>query len=279
MAEAFNDIRVFRIAETKVNEGAVRRWLLDMGANEFESELDNYLYDHGGVTDPALLVAMAAKQCYMAFQPSLNPNLTRVRKDMVEYLDNVLKQAHGSVLEHAVFTYAINGCSRVFTGEMNRHRAGVGISERSMRYVRYENISYWMPECFRDAEGDSPELLHKKYKSRTVLQHAFGEQEKYMADFVHIWRDELTSNNFHTKKVLTSAFRRVIGMGIATGGVWTLNARALRHVLALRTAPGAEEEIVNVCMQIGRDMIQAVPELFGDFQEKDGSLVPVYWKV
>jgi thymidylate synthase (FAD) len=277
MAESFNDIRVFRIAETKVNQQAVKLWLQDMKADEFLDEYEGGMHDD--VTDPAFLVALAAKQCYMAFQPSLNPNLTKVRKDMVEYLENVLKQAHGSVLEHAVFTYAINGCSRVFTGEMNRHRAGVGISERSMRYVRYDNIDFWMPECFREAPDDTPELREKKLGSRMTLLNAFDYQENMMASFAAIWKDELAGTDFHTKKVLTSAFRRGIGMGIATGGVWTLNARALRHVLALRTAPGAEEEIVHVCMKIGRDMIEAVPELFGDFNEKNGSLVPTYWKV
>jgi thymidylate synthase (FAD) len=275
MAEAFNDIRVFRIAETKVNHERVQLWLRDLGADQFVDEYDL----HAGVSDPAMLVAMAAKQCYMAFQPSLNPNLTKVRRDMVEYLDNVLKQAHGSVLEHAVFTYAINGCSRVFTGEMNRHRAGVGVSERSMRYVRYDKIEFWMPECFREDPSDSLLLAEKKADSREVLQKQFTQQENAMEHFASIWKEELASTDFHTKKVLTSAFRRVIGMGIATGGVWTLNARALRHVLALRTAPGAEEEIVHVCMKIGRDMIEACPELFGDFQEKNGSLVPAYWKV
>lgn len=277
MAESFNEIRVFRIAETKVNSDAVAAWLTDLGANEFlESYYDG---DYDEISDPAMLVALAAKQCYMAFQPSLNPNLTKVRKDMVDYLDNVLKQQHGSVLEHAVFTYAVNGCSRVFTGEMNRHRAGVGISERSMRYVRYENIEFWMPECFRDKEGDSYDLRMKKMRSRDELQIAFKGQEVMMKEFADIWKEELAGTDFHTKKVLTSAFRRGIGMGIATGGVWTLNARALRHVLALRTSPGAEEEIVHVCMKIGRDMIEHCPELFGDFNEQNGSLVPAYWKV
>ena len=277
MAESFNDIRVFRIAQTQVNSEAVADWLKDLGADEFLNEYQNGAHDE--VSDPAFLVALAAKQCYMAFQPSLNPNLTKVRKDMVEYLDNVLRQAHGSVLEHAVFTYAINGCSRVFTGEMNRHRAGVGISERSMRYVRYENISYWMPECFRPTDADTSDMYAKKASSRALLLRQFSQQEAAMAEFASIWADELKGNDFHTKKVLTSAFRRVIGMGIATGGVWTLNARALRHVLALRTAEGAEEEIVHVCMKIGRDMIEAYPELFGDFEEVGGSLKPMYWKV
>lgn len=275
MAEAFNDIRVFCIAQTKVNREAVEAWLRDMGADQFLAEdLPNY-YDE--ISDPALLVAMAAKQCYMAFQPSLNPNLTRVRRDMVEYLDNVLKQRHGSVLEHAVFTFGINGCSRVFTGENNRHRAGMGISERSMRYVRYENIQFWMPGCFRE-EGEigTPE---QRERSRLLLKEEFESQERAMRLFAAIWEPQLASNNFHVKKVLTSAFRRVIGMGTATGGVWSLNLRALRHVIASRTEEGAEEEIVHVYKKVGRHMIAAVPELFGDFTEQNGVLVPAYWKV
>lgn len=277
MASSFNDIRVFCIAQTQVNPEAVVAWLGDLGADEFIS--DYMLGEYAEISDPAMLVALAAKQCYMAFQPSLNPNLTKVRKDMVAYLDNILKQGHGSVLEHSVFTFAINGCSRVFTGEMNRHRAGVGISERSMRYVRYENIEFWMPECFRDVEGDSKELRSKKADSRAVLQTQFAIQEAAMGQFARVWAEELASNNFHVKKVLTSAFRRVIGMGIATGGVWTLNLRALRHVIAMRTSEGAEEEIVHVVKKIGKHMIAAVPDLFRDFKEVNGALVPEYWKV
>jgi len=274
MAESFDQIRVFRIAKSVVDREQVRAWLDDLGANEF------VIPDEETVSDPALLVALAAKQCYMAFQPGLNPNVNKVRKDMVEYLDNVLKQGHGSVLEHAVYTFGVNGCSRVFSGEMNRHRVGCAISERSMRYVRYENITYWMPECFRDADGDDLLTLHKKKESRMVLKAQFENQEIAMASFAKIWKEELDpSSAFHAKKVLTSAFRRVIGMGIATGGVWSLNMRALRHVIALRTDESAEEEIAHVCMKMGKLMLAEVPELFKDFKEVNGALVPEHWKV
>ena len=274
MATSFNEITVRVLARTQVDRVAVREWLDEMGADEFEIPSED------AVSDPALLVALAAKQCYMAFQPGLNPNVNKVRSDMVEYLDNVLKQKHGSVMEHSVLTFAINGCSRVFTGELNRHRAGVGISERSMRYIRYTDIKFWMPECFRDAEGDSADMTYKKRESREILTDQFQNQERMMHKFALIWADELApKSTFHAKKVLTSAFRRGIGMGIATGGVWTLNLRALRHVIALRTDAGAEEEIVHVFKKVGKIMIKEVPELFGDFKEIDGSLVPEYWKV
>ncbi|MEK7604420.1 MAG: FAD-dependent thymidylate synthase [Patescibacteria group bacterium] len=274
MATSFNEISVHVLARTVVDREVVRAWLDEMGADEFEIPSEE------AVTDPALLVALAAKQCYMAFQPGLNPNVNKVRSDMVDYLDNVLKQRHGSVLEHAVFTLGINGCSRVFTGEMNRHRAGVGISERSMRYIRYTNIRFWMPECFRAVESDSPEIADKKTRSRTLLAEQFASQERMMSTFAHIWQEELApTSTFHAKKVLTSAFRRGIGMGIATGGVWSLNLRALRHVVALRTDAGAEEEIAHVLRKVGEIMIAQVPELFQDFKLVNGSMVPEYEKV
>jgi thymidylate synthase (FAD) len=276
MAKSFNEIRVFRIAHTVVDREAVRAWLDDLGADEFEIPSEETVHD------PALLVALAAKQCYMAFQAGLNPNVNKVRKDMVDYLDNVLKQKHGSVIEHATFTFAINGCSRVFTGEMNRHRAGVAISERSMRYIRYtaEDISFWMPNCFREEDQDSIEIKEKKALSRKLLENMFTNQGEAMEEFAEIWEKELApESTFHLKKVLTSAFRRCVGMGIATGGVWTLNLRALRHTIALRTDPSAEEEIVHIFKKIGAIMLKELPEIFGDFKEKNGALVPKYWKV
>lgn len=274
MSESFNEIYVDCIARTIVDRAAVSRWLEHIGAIGFE------LPQEEAVSDPALLVALAAKRCYMSFQPGLNPNVNKVRTDMVEYLDNVLKQKHGSVLEHAVFTFVIEGASRVFTGEMNRHRVGVGISEGSMRYIRYDNIRYWMPECFRAKAEDTNALAVKKQRSRQIMEVMFDNMEGAMDEFAEVWKEELApESTFHAKKVLTSAFRRVIGMGIATGGAWTLNVRALRHIIALRTDPSAEEEIVHVFRKVGAYMIANLPELFRDFKSVNGALVPEYWKV
>lgn len=276
MARSFNNIAVFPIAQTTANREEVDRWLTYIGVDK---DVVIELLE-SGTPDPALIVALAAKQCYLSFQPGLNPNITKVRRDMVEYLDNVLKQKHGSVFEHATFTFAIEGCSRVFTGEMNRHRAGVAISERSMRYVRYDNITYWLPECFRPKEGDSQVIVDKKNASQVILQRAFDHMQDTMKAFNQVWAEELSpESTFHAKKTLTSAFRRAIGMGIATGGIWTLNLRALRHVIALRTDSAAEEEIVHVCRKIGHHMMLSLPEIFGDFRDIGGVLIPDYWKV
>lgn len=275
MPQALKDVYVKCIAKTTVDREAVRDWLDHIGATEFEiPPLEQ-------VADPALLVALAAKQCYMSFQPGLNPNVNAIRKDMVDYLDNVLKQKHGSVLQHAVFTFAVEGCSRVFTAEMNRHAVGVAISERSLRYMRYNKIRYWMPQCFRMEATDTEAISEKKSHSQAILESCFLQQEAAMMKLAEIWATELAPEApFHGKKTLTSAFRRIIGMGIATGGMWSLNIRALRHVIALRTDPGAEEEMIFIVKKIGRYMLANLPELFGDFEESvSGALVPEYWKV
>lgn len=299
------DIEVFCIAKTSVDKTEVQRWLDHIGADEYEIPPDE------ACSDPALLVALAAKRCYMSFQPSLNPNVQRVRKDMTEYLDNVLKSGHGSVLEHACYTFAIEGISRVFTGEMNRHRAGVGISEGSMRYIRYRDIPWWMPPsmtvtqeerdaahrvyqygrymsglaeaCPKPTEEDiaATTIARKKERTEEVFQRHFKQTEENYSELQEIWAEELDEKSkFHGKKQVTSLIRRIIPMGVATGGVWTMNLRAVRHIIALRATDAAEEEIAHVFGQIAKFIVEQEPMLCGDFtQDEHGFWSPKYKKV
>ena len=83
-----------------------------------------------------------------------------------------------------------------------------------------------------------------------------------------------------TKKEKTSFMRRFAPDGVATSIMWTANARALRHVIEARTAPGAEEEIRLVFAEVARIMQREAPALFGDFTEQqDGSWTPEWSKV
>lgn len=266
------EIEIFNVARTMVDRAEVQRWMDHIGADEFEIP---------DITDPALLIALAAKRCYMSFQPGLNPNVSRVRKEYVDYFDNILKSGHGSVLEHAVYSYAIEGVSRVFTGEMNRHRAGWGISEGSMRFIRFDkDIPYWMPLSFRTDPRDDGDLWTKKEMSRDILDQAFRNTERLYTELLKIWDMEEGDKNFAYKKKITSALRRIVPMGVATGGVWTGNVRALRHVMALRTTPGAEEEIAHVFCRVAFDIIQREPLLFGDFAGGNYTgYMPKYLKV
>lgn len=266
------EIEIFNIARTQVDREVVKKWLDYLGANEFEWP------DPSDVSDPAFLVALAGKRCYMSFQPGLNPNVNKVRSDYVSYFDNILESLHGSVLEHAVYTFAIENVSRVFTAEMNRHRAGWAISEGSLRFIRFDRqLPFWMPTSFRDAPGDSVELRYRKSRSRELFRKAFEQQETIYGDLLEVWEMNEGDKDFRYKKIATSAFRRIVGMGVATGGVWTGNIRALRHVLTMRCAPAAEEEILYVFSEIAKFITEKEPLMFGDFyQDESGFWRPKY---
>jgi len=269
------EIAVFQIARSQVEEPTMRDWLDFIGADEYD------IPPSDEITDRELLVGVAAKRCYMSFEVGLNPNVTKVRKDWTDYLDNILKSGHGSVLEHASYTYAIENVSRVFTGEMNRHRAGTAISEGSMRYIRFTDIPFWMPLSLRYNKDEEDSLaLKKKIQSQEIFREVFTFcQDKY-TELVELWDMDNPEAKFAAKKQITSCLRRIIPMGVATGGIWTFNIRALRHVLAIRSTPHAEEEIAHVMSLIGKDIVEKEPRLFGDFkQDEQGFWVPQYEKV
>ena len=83
--------------------------------------------------------------CYRSWEPGLNPNVTKVRTDQDEYLRNILKQKHGSVLEHISYSFVFHNVSRVLTHELVRHRAGTAISQESMRFVRLDDHAVLVP--------------------------------------------------------------------------------------------------------------------------------------
>ena len=268
------EIGIFNIAKTTVDRDEVRRWLRYLEADGYQ------IPQEGSVSNPALLIALAAKRCYMSFEPGLNPNVTKVRSDMVAYFDNILASGHGSVLEHSVYSFAIEGVSRVFTEEMNRHRAGWAISEGSLRFIRFTDIRWWLPTSLEQYEDDDPDLAERKRSSVEVFKKAFGNQEDCYRELLKIWDMDDTHHNFHYKKVVTSCLRRIVGMGVATGGVWTGNIRALRHVITMRAAEAAEEEIFHVFSRIARMMVEKEPLLFGDFSPNEqGFWSPKYRKV
>lgn len=281
-------IRCYPIARTAIDEDQVYQWLDTIGAQEYNLPDDN-------VTDEEINIGLAAKRCYMSFEPGLNPNVTKVRKEWHDYFDNILKSGHGSVLEHSSWTWAIEGCTRVFTAEMNRHRAGVGISEGSMRYIRLTDIPYWEPPSIQGEEWDeagayiqglSPEsdtssltLDQKRAVTRAIFFSAFCDAEFWYRTLLDLWKEEL-EQDFSMKKKLTSMMRRIIPIGVSTGVVYTINMRALRHIITMRSSPAAEEEIATVASIIAKEMSQSCPNLFGDFrQDENGYWRPEYVKV
>ena len=85
---------------------------------------------------------------------------------------------------------------------------------------------------------------------------------------------------FHVKKEATSALRRLAPLGLSTDIIWSANLRTLRHVIEMRTAEGAEEELRRVFDEIARVMLREAPNVFQDFErDADGCWRPRHHKV
>ena len=269
--------KVTLLAFSAFDDFAAKEWLAEHGVSEEQQEI----LLHPRKTDAERVIEMAGRRCYKSFQPGLNPNVTKVRTEIADYLKNILEVGHGSVLEHVSFTFAIENVSRVFTGEMNRHRAGMAISEGSMRYIKFTDIPYWVPTCIRVTGDESVELTMKKRQTQDLFDAAFKAAETFYMQLDAIWSQELSpESKFKAKKEITSMMRRIIPMGVATGGIWTGNVRALRHICEMRCSPAAEEEILLVANQMLAILKEHEPNLFGDFKaDADGFQRPEYKKV
>lgn len=254
--------RVFLLARPSLDLDGLRGYLDAVGGSSW---LDRRLGE-GDVNDAQLLVEAGGRACYRSWEPGLNPNVTRVRTDPGEYFANLLSSAHGSVLEHASFTFALHDVSRVFTHELVRHRAGSAFSQESLRYVRLTDVGFRVP----------PALEPLRERVVSVVE----QLEELQVDAARELGIDADGVPFEVKKEVTSALRRLAPLGLSTSIVWSANVRTLRHVIAMRTAPGAEEELRLVFDLVAQVMTREAPLLFQDFSRgDDGTWTPQFAKV
>jgi thymidylate synthase (FAD) len=260
--------QVYVIARPEIDWDGLGTYLEQVGAEDWYDKHSDY-DQLRPTSDGQMLIEVAGRACYRSWEPGLNPNVTKVRTDQEEYLRNILRSGHGSVLEHAYYSFAFRHISRVLTHELVRHRPGTAISQESMRYVRLTDIPFWLPDWVQDDE-----LL-----KTAILQH-LATQESFLLWLADYFDLDNPTIRFQDKKAKTSFMRRFAPDGVATDMIWTCNVRELRHIITMRTDPSAEEEIRLVFAQVARLMVMECPQLFGDFEERpDGSWVPVYKKV
>src|SRR4029079_12722359 len=108
----------------------------------------------GESSDGERLAEFARRLCYMSQK---NPASRATR----EYLENIKKQGHGSVLEHANYSLLLEGVSRSLTHELVRHRAGFAYSQLSQRYVDESEANFVLPPAI---VGD--DALEKEWRGQ-----------------------------------------------------------------------------------------------------------------
>lgn len=244
---------VHLIGSMDFHQEAIEMYLENIGAEGFKFGED--------AAPGEKLAEAAGRLCYKSWKPGLNPNVTKIREGNRVYIENILKSRHGSVLEHVSLSFLIENGSRIYTHEQVRHRAGVAYSQESLRYVRLTEVGMFVPSCIKN----DPEALKKFIELTEIAEQG----QKWFADHYKI--DQI--KDFHIKKELTSAFRRVAPMGVATSIILTANIRALRHMIAMRTSAGAEEEIIVIYKEIASICQLVYPAFFQDMHINDDNSV------
>jgi thymidylate synthase (FAD) len=258
---------VFLIARPSIDLDGMRAYLKDVGGESWlERRIEEAESESRELGAGELLLEFGGRACYRSWEPGLNPNVTKIRTDRREYFANILRSGHGSVLEHASWSFALRNVSRVFTHELVRHRAGSAFSQESLRYVRLADIGFRVPPALEPVREQVLSIVEQLEEFQISAAKELGIDEQGVP--------------FHVKKEVTSALRRLAPIGLSTDIVWTANARTLRHVIEMRTAEGAEEELRMVFDIIARTMQAEAPNLFQDFtRQDDGSWVPEHRKV
>lgn len=235
---------VYLLGATAMIPEGMADYLRDSGNEDFAASIEAGRAAH--LSDGEILTSFYAKLCYASLTLGHNLNVSRVR-DIPDNLRATWDQGHGSVWEHASLNFVVRDCSRVFTHELVRHRAGTAFSQTSGRYVR----------------GDSVDIVFDPILEpvRAEVESLQGLVEVRYAEIVRkMGLDEM--KDFALKKKITSALRRVLPNGQSNEIGFSVNLRALRHVVQMRTSRHAEWEIRDVFGQVYRLTRERYPLLF-----------------
>jgi thymidylate synthase (FAD) len=235
--------KVKLIGKTKIEPVAMQEFLLETGNEEFI----DLCYGNDAID----ICAFYAKLCYKSLSLGHNKNISRVRKNL-ENFKNVIKTGHGSVLEHVTFNFVVTDVSRIETTEQIRHRVGQAISAESGRYCTTDEFRVWIPDYLTE-RGQEYVDLYLQYM-REIEQKCLNFQEKLLEGL----------ENFSEKKKATSCARRLKPMGCGETLGFSLNLRAIRHIIVMRTSRHAEEEIRNVFNQVAEIVKNELPALLED---------------
>ena len=204
----------------------------------------------GESTDGERLAEFAGRLCYMSQKNPAN----RATRD---YLENIKRQGHGSVLEHATYSLLIEGVSRSLTHELVRHRAGFAYSQLSQRYVDESHAAFVVPPAIL---GDDALLAQWQAQMETAQATYVALVEKLMERYAWV------ADKVHRRKMAREAARGVLPNSTETKIVVTGNARAWRTMLELRSSEGAEMEIRRMAVGVLRVLQHEAPGLFSDFE-------------
>ena len=226
-----------------------------------------------GQSEAEAIIEVSARLCYMSFG--------RGRRDIADFIYNLLSSKDGSVFEHVNYGFVFTGVSRSLTHELVRHRAGFAYSQRSQRYVDETEASFVLPPALAGENGAAGE-------ARAILEDALESASesyvKLVAELDSVLPRDRFEHNTDRRKAIRQAARAVLPNATETKIFVTGNVRAWRHFIEMRAASFADWEIRSLAIQVLHLLQDESPLMFGDFEIddlSDGTQVatPKYSKV
>lgn len=189
--------------------------------------------------NPEQAVALAARLCYSPISlDALREKLAE--SDTEAFLNKIMSLGHHSVLEHASFTFGIEGISRVTTHQLVRHRIA-SFSQQSQRYVSHkDHFTSIMPDTIAENE-----------EARQIFA--------FMSETVHKAYSQLVELGIPPEDA-----RYILPNAAETKIIMTMNARELRHFFALRCCQRAQWEIREMAIEMLRLVKHLSPIIFRD---------------
>ncbi len=194
---------------------------------------------------PEETVAMAAKLCY---SPSDITSLKKKieSKDQKVFVERLIKMGHMSPVEHASFTFAIEGISRACSHQLVRHRLA-SYSQQSQRYVgEEEGFDYVIPETIK--------------KDRELKKYF----ENFMAEAQRAYNHIAQQLNVRGVKgeAANQDARFILPNAAETKIIVTMNARELLHFFNQRCCNRAQWEIRAMAESMYRLVKKVSPVIF-----------------
>ncbi|MDD2365380.1 MAG: FAD-dependent thymidylate synthase [Desulfuromonadaceae bacterium] len=187
--------------------------------------------------NPERTVALAARLCY---SPTSIDNLREklAESDIESFLDKIMSLGHHSVLEHASFTFGIEGISRVTTHQMVRHRIA-SFSQQSQRYVSHKD----------EFTSIMPDTIAENSEARQIFA--------FMSETVHKAYAQLVEMGIPPEDA-----RYILPNATETKIIMTMNARELLHFFELRCCQRAQWEIREMSIEMLRLVKSIAPVIF-----------------
>lgn len=202
--------------------------------------------------EPEKVIAMAAKLCYSPV------GTDEIEKDLTDesiekFLNMLLSIGHGSILEHASFTFSIEGISRACSHQIVRHRIA-SFSQQSQRYVKLEQFEYIIPPEIEKIEKAKELFIDSMKKDQEnydkLVEILF---ENHYNDLIKNGKNEKTAKRQAEKKAIEDA-RYVFPNACETKMVFTINARSLFNFFEHRCCERAQWEIRNLVVEMLREV-------------------------